>query len=129
MRQYLPRTVIAQGIGGFYNQTMRALAYWSMVNSAILLVLGWDGTVGIALRGVMPWMTFPLFLAAVGGIALLLMLVDFLLVYPAVIAFTNRQAVRHDNPIFDKLVELQAQVGKLQATLNEAQKPREEDRK
>ena len=106
MKQYLPQRIIAQSIGGLYNQGMRTLAYWSVVNSVILLVLGWDSRIGQIVKSWFPWLTFSEFLIGVIIIAVVIMLVDLLFIFPAVVAFGNRQSVLHDNPIYDKLKKL-----------------------
>ena len=103
IKQYLPKGKIAQYIGGSYNQIMRVLAYWSMANSVVILVLGWDGSIGQFIRTILPWINFPLFLLFVVGLVILMIITDYFFIYPANVAFLNRQAVIHNNPIYNKL--------------------------
>ena len=105
--QFLPRPSIAQAVGGTYNQAIRTLGYWSAVNSTIILVLGWDSSIGLFLKGVFPWLTFPMFVGMVITAAILVGLIDLMFVLPAVYAFGNKQATIHANPIFQKLEEMQ----------------------
>ncbi len=110
MKQYLPRTRVAQSIGGSYSQIMRTLAYWNMVTSAIVLVLGWDSGTGDLLRRVFPWMTFGWFVAIALLLFVIVSLVDFFYILPAIIAFNNHQAVKHDNPVWQMMAEIRDDV-------------------
>lgn len=112
MKQYLPQTGIAQVLGGLYNQGMRALTYWSVVNTGILLVLGWQSGMGVVLRQLFPWLSFTLFVVGAGVLIGVVMVIDLVFVYPSIIAFQNRQGIKHDNPVF-ALMEVMG--GKLDA--------------
>jgi hypothetical protein len=113
MKQYLPKGRIAQYIGGLYNQTMRTLAYWSVVNSTILLILGWQAQIGGLLTGWFPWLTFPMFVIGVLLVALLIMIIDLCFILPAVVSFGNKQSVLHDNPIYQKVDKIESELAEL----------------
>lgn len=84
---------------------MRVLAYWSVVNSVILLMLAWHSDLGAFLTARLPWLTLPAFLIGVGVLAGCVMVIDLFLIYPAVVSFGNRQQVLHKNPIYDEMVK------------------------
>ncbi len=120
LKQRFSHGVMAQAIGGTYNQFMRTLAYWSAINSVILLVLAWDTGIGRLIRSWFPWLSFPLFLFSVPIVFLIIMLVDFLVVLPAVYAFANRQQATHENPIYDELKAFRKEMNARQDKLQEA---------
>lgn len=122
LKQHKSYGLVGQSIGGLYNQTMRTLAYWSVVNSVILLVLAWDGTLGQLIRGWFPWLTLPYFITIIVAIVLIIMVVDYLVILPGVYAFGNRQTAEHDNPIYKELKEFRKETkdreDAMQNTLN-----------
>lgn len=105
VKQYLPPPAVAQTLGAGYNGIMRVLAYWSVVNSVILLMLAWHSDLGSFLVSKFPWLTLPAFLIGVGIVAGCVMMIDLFFIYPAVVAFANRQTVLHRNPIYDEMVK------------------------
>lgn len=105
--QYLPKTLTAQALGGGYVQWQRTMFYWSSMNGIIVLVLGWDSSLGQYLRIVLPWMSFWwLVVFAIVGL-LVVNVLDYLLVVPSVYAFNNRQTAMHDSPAMKLLYEVQ----------------------
>lgn len=108
-RQYLPKTLTAQLIGGGYAQWQRTMFYWSGMNGLIVLVLGWDSSIGGFLRSSFPWISFGwLVCFAIVGL-LVVNTLDYLLVVPSVYAFSNRQTAMHDSPAMKLLYEIQAE--------------------
>lgn len=119
MKQYLFKHVIAQSIGGVYSQMTRTLGYWSMFQALILLFLGWDSNMGHIINGWFPWMSFPIFLAVVVGGFLFVSLLDLVFILPTVYAFNNRQAVKHDNPVYDKIEVMEMEIQRINKKLDE----------
>lgn len=113
MRQYLPRRSIAQSMGGAYSQIMRTLAYWGAINSIIIIVLGWDSSMGTLVRNWFPWMSFGWFMGFVFIAFILVSLVDLFLILPTVIAFNNRQGIKHDNPVWKKMIRIEKKVDRI----------------
>lgn len=118
MKQYLPKPFMAQAIGGTYNQALRLLTYWSAVNSAIILVLGWESTMGVFLRSLMPWLTFAWFLVLVVAVAIVVGILDLLFILPAVYAFGNKQATIHANPVYKAIIRSEMKVNRVAKNLN-----------
>ena len=121
--QYLPRTMAAQVIGGGYVQWQRTMFYWSAVNGIVVLVLGWDSSLGGFLRSMFPWVTFWwLVVFAIVGL-LAVNVLDYLLIVPSVYAFNNRQTAMHESPAMNLLYEMQKEQkrqGKALAVIQES---------
>lgn len=106
-----------QWLGGTYSQTFRTLGYWSLINSIVILTLGWDGWIGNTIRSWFPHITLLMFFLIVVGIALVISIIDLLIVYPAYVAFTNKQAVKNENPVYEKLINIEKEIIKLRKDL------------
>jgi uncharacterized protein involved in cysteine biosynthesis len=102
LRQYN----LGKWLGFSYSQTFNTMAYINIFMAGINLLTFWHTTMIQTRPEWLDWLSLPIF---VGFILLVFGVVGFLdykMVMPARVAFSNRQFFRHDNPLLAELQEI-----------------------
>lgn len=92
-------------VGRIKSTISRTSAYFGYINFGVLL---------LTFYSVSGYKYAPLWLFFFGAIVTVILIgaIDFFLVLPSEQAFNNQQAARHQNPIYEKLKEIQEVVDK-----------------
>lgn len=105
-------------IGAIQVQLTNSFFYVSLANTAMLLVTLWS-TTGPSLQAKIPWIEFW-HLAVAGAIFLvMLMIFDYVLLYPVRQRFVNEQACKHTNPAMELLWEMDKKLDEIKEGKNQ----------
>ena len=105
-------------LGAFQVQLTNSFFYISVLNTVLLSSTFWKSWGYEIAKQYAPWMNFWMFLGCGALLMMLLMLMDYQLVYPVRQAFLNEQSCKHENPAMDALNRIE-----------ERQKQQEQDMK
>jgi len=85
-------------IGGLRDMLSRAQTYYALINMPLILITAYtvrEATV----NKYMPWLTLPVFFSFVILFVLTIIIIDYKIVYPSVIAFHQHEAWKHRSPV------------------------------
>lgn len=95
---------IPKWIGLIQVELTNSFFYFGMINTVMLSLTLW-ALVGPGVKVHLPWVTYWHFLG-IGVVGLILLLiVDFVFLYPARLRVINEQSCKHDNPAMQELLK------------------------
>jgi len=100
-------------LGGILTLLQRCQFYFSLLNFLMILATFYYTT----LRHILP-INFILFLVIMAGLLLVLMLVEYIVVYPSFVAFQMHQAYKR-NPLVKDVGEIKEEIRELKKILKE----------
>lgn len=93
-------------VGAFQVQISNSMFYMNIVSMAMMIGTFWY-TAGYQISAkYLPWMNIWLFIVVVVVIFIIVMISDYMLIMPTRVAFTNKQACKHDNPAMVEILNL-----------------------
>lgn len=115
MRQYN----LGRWLGAYYTQLQYSASYMVFINLTMLSVTMW-ASARAQIVDLLPWLTFPLFLA----IALVLLLVvlplfDYVFMMKSRMSYQNEQSWRHNNPANEILARVEEKLDRIQKEIDE----------
>lgn len=107
-------------VGGVKDVYMAAVFYFNAASFVLLAITAYNTTFIpiLAQRGI-HWLTLPMFISGGIGLILLLMLLEYKLVYPSFYAFRNKQEYTHKNLLREDLEATYKRLEKLNEKLKE----------
>jgi len=110
VRSFVLRQYDATGmwLGAMQSQFNNVQSYVSMVQFLLVVAVAYHTTLRDTVLQYLPWMNFWLFFLLGVALYLLVMLVDYKVVVPSRINYSNYQAYKHYNPVKEDLKEIQA---------------------
>jgi uncharacterized membrane protein len=97
-----------QWLGALQVQMANA-SYYTVWYSNVMLALTFWYTAGYQIsQQYAPWLNFWIFMVLMAASIFVFMALDYLYIFPSRIAFTNRQAYKHDNEAMDILKRVEA---------------------
>ncbi len=91
--------VFGAKLGGLKELAMHTAFYVTIINFTLIAVTAYGTTLRDPLLQTVPWITFPIFIAALILLVLIGMVFEYKFVYPSIWAFRNEQQYKHSNPI------------------------------
>jgi len=98
-------------IGGIITLLQRCQFYFSMLNFLMILATFYYTT----MRHVIP-ISFLLFVTIMAGLLFVLMLIEYVIIYPSFVAFQNYQAYLR-NPLTNDVLEIKREVAEIKKIL------------
>lgn len=89
---------LGKWLGSTFTQITNSFFYLSIINTVMLAITSWQTFLQERILSVFPWFNFWWFLIMIVFITLLVMFLDYKLVYPARVAFQSKQSYYHENP-------------------------------
>lgn len=90
---------LGKWLGSTFTQITNSFFYLSIINTVMLAITSWQTSLQERILSVFPWFNFWWFLIMIVFITLLVMFLDYKLVYPARQAFQSKQSYAHENPV------------------------------
>lgn len=119
--------IIGKTIGAFINVlylTMPLFAIFAYASSSVTLY-----TVNLVwIREHISWLHLPMFIVFIIIGCLLLMLVNYVFIYPSYYEFLNKQTYKHNNPVIKDLELIKAKLGIINDNKDEIDKNTEGDK-
>jgi len=94
LRQYKPKL----WIGGLRDMLSRAQTYYALINMPLILITAYTVREATVNKYV-PWLTLPVFFGFLILFVLAIIIIDYKIVYPSVIAFHQHEAWKHRSPV------------------------------
>lgn len=112
IRQHRPRL----WLGAARDMLSRAQTYYALLNLPLLLVTAY--TVREAtIKKYVPWFTLPMFFGILLVGIIIVIIIDYKIVYPSVIAFHQHEAWKHRSLARKNLDKQRRRLDKMEATL------------
>jgi len=115
-------------LGAARDMMQRAQSYYGLMNALLLLVTVYTVR-EVTIQKYIPGMTFPLFLVVIMVVMLIVVLLDYKLIYPSQIAFHQHEAYKHRSLVrkdFEaanqRQEEMQKQIQSMAETLERVEK-------
>lgn len=89
-------------VGVVIVQLSNGYFYFGVINSIMLSITLW-ATAGPMVKEVIPWANYWLFLLAGVIITAIVLMLDYVFIYPVRQRFINEQACKHENPAMEEL--------------------------
>lgn len=112
-RRFLQQYNLGEWLGAAITQASNAQFYNGLIQYGLVAVAA-----TAQIQKWFPWVTFPMLLATLLLLFVLIMILDFKFVTPARWTFTNRQAWKHESPIKDDTNAIKARLDIMQTQLN-----------
>lgn len=111
-RQHQPKL----WLGGIRDMLTRAQTYYALLNMPLLLITVY--TVREAtIHKYMPWLTLPMFFIILVVGIIIVIIIDYKIVYPSVIAFHQHEAWKHRSMARQNLDKQRKRLDNMEATL------------
>jgi len=85
-------------LGASRDMMQRAQSYYGLMNALMMLITVYTVR-EVTIHKYLPWMNFVVFLSIIITVLLLILILDYKLVYPSQIAFHQHEAYKHRNLI------------------------------
>lgn len=93
---------IAPWVGVVLVQLSNGFFYVGIINTAMLSITLW-ATAGPMIKEVLPWINYWYFLLAGVLFLVVVLILDYVFLYPVRQKFINEQACKHENPAMEEL--------------------------
>jgi len=90
--------------------------YLSMINFALIAPTAY-AVLKPSIVGIIPWMSFGVFIGILVGIVLVVMFLEYKFMMPSHIAFLNEQKYKHESPIRLDLEEILRRIKEMERKL------------
>ena len=109
-RSILAQYQVGTWLGGIRSIFTQAQFYLGMVQFGMVAVLAYDGSIGHQLKIWMPWISFWWYASVLVVAYLCLMAFEWKVVYPSIVALSNQQVYKHDNPMVADLQQIKRDI-------------------
>jgi len=106
------------GLKGIFNNST---FYLSLINFVLIAVTAYHTTLSGKINEYAPWFSFPLFLAMMVVLVLVVMLLEYKFMIPSSITFGNAQMYAHRNPIRRDLERIMRKLDEMDKRITELQ--------
>ena len=119
LKQY---SVAGMWIGAIQSQFNNTQSYVSMVQFLLITVVAYHTTLRDTILRYIPWMNFWIFLLVGAALFLLVMLIDYKIVVPSRVNYSNYQAYKHVNPVKEDLKKIKTDMKEVVTRLKRIEK-------
>lgn len=116
MRRFISQHKPIPRIGGGKEVLIRTAVYLSMINFALIAPTAY-AVLKPSIIGLIPWMSFGVFMGILVSIVLVIMFLEYKFMMPSHIAFLSGQKYKHENPFREDLEEANKRLKRIEKKL------------